>query len=430
MVADTDCVTIILQEAIFMISIDYWRKLEDDFLSFLTAKGYIDESVKKYKRVTGLLIRYANASKYEAYAPDVGEGFLESEERLTYLQPNSYRFQRTAIRRLNEYLDGEKYTKSRLRANYECPDPFIEVYTKYIEALQKQGLKSSSIKQHRVFMVKLFQDFVKHDVDNWGAVNAQALTGAFSRSTDKHNFASYVKRLFDYLVREQVIKYNYTGILPKIQYFKRIPSVYTEDEIATILSGVNRTTETGKRDYAILLLAARLGMRSSDIRLLQFENVRFEDKLIEFAQHKTGVPQRLTLLPEIADALHDYIDNARSNSTEPYIFLTCRQSMQIPVTASVITNIAAKYFRESGIKFGDRHRGTHALRMSLASALVAENVPYDAVRPILGHEDPNAITHYVKLDVESLRFCALDVPAPSGRFAEYLIYGREIPVND
>ena len=120
------------------------------------------------------------------------------------------------------------------------------------------------------------------------------------------------------MVNEKITRYNYSGIIPKIQYWKRIPSVYSDGEIAEILDSVNRSTVAGKRDYAILLLAARLGLRSCDIRFLCFENVNFEKKLIEFAQYKTGVPQRLTLLPEIAEALRDYIDNARGDSKEPF----------------------------------------------------------------------------------------------------------------
>jgi len=169
-----------------------------------------------------------------------------------------------------------------------------------------------------------------------------------------------------------------------------------------------------------------LGIRSGDIRLLRFENVNFDTKLIEFTQYKTGVPQRLSLLPEIAEALHDYIDNARGESQEMYIFLTHRWVMRSGLGAGAISNITAKYFRESGVKFGDRHHGSHALRSSLASALVAENVPYEAVRAILGHTDPDAITHYVKLDVENLRSCAIEVPAPSGLFADYLVSGKGV----
>jgi site-specific recombinase XerD len=354
----------------------------------------------------------------------MGAEFLESEERLMYLQPQSYRFQRTIIRRLNEYLDGERYSPSYLRVNYECPEPFKDVYDNYLIVLKNSGLKYNTIKQHRVFYAKLFQDFVNNGIESWDAVNATVLADAFSRTSNKAQFATYTKKFFKYLVAEKILRYNYSGILPKIQYFKRIPSVYSNEEIEQILDSVDCSTEVGKRNYAILSLAARLGMCATDIRFLRLEDVDFEKKVISFARYKTDVPQRLTLLPEIETALRDYIDNARGDLPEPYIFLTNRKSVQTPLTRSIVSNVAAKYFRESGINFGDRHHGSHALRSSLASALVAENVPYDAVRIILGHEDPDAITHYVKLDIENMRFCTLNVPAPSGRFAKYLISGK------
>jgi len=412
-----------------MSILDYWRKLEEEFLSFLSQKGYTPDGLQHYSWTMKLLVRYVNANRYEVYTPQIGMDFLESEERLMYLKPASYKFQRTTIRRLNEYLDGEKYSPSYLRVNYECPEPFREDYDRFIESLLNSGLKYNTIKQYRVFIAKLFQDFVNYGVSTWDAVNAQVLSGAFARSTNKMTFATYTKKLFKYLVGEKIVKYNYSGILPKVPYFKRIPSVYSTAEIDKILNSVNRSTALGKRDYAILMLAARLGMCAADIRLLRFENINFEKKLIEFARYKTGVRQRLTLLPEVDDALRDYIDNARGDSQEPYVFMTNRKSVQVPATAGVISNAAAKYFRESGVEIGDRHHSSHALRMSLASALVAENVPYDAVRTILGHEDPDAITHYVKLDVENIRFCALDVPAPRGRLAEYLACEKGVTVN-
>lgn len=407
-----------------MATINYWRELEDHFLSFLEKIGYTYETVKHYRGVVDRLICYANAIEAERYTPEIGVNFLESEERLAKLKPTGYRYQRTVIRRLNEYADGEKYSPSYLRVNYECPEQFKNVYDNFLEMMKKTGYKYNTIKQYRVFLAKLFQYFVQSDVENWEEVNAKVLAEAFAESTNKSQFTTYTNKLFKYLVDESIVKYNYSGILPKVQYVKRIPSVYSKDEISAILNSIDRTTKVGKRNYTILTLAAYLGMRASDIRLLRFEEVNFETKLIEFVQFKTGVPQKLILLPEISEALNDYIDNARGNSTEPYIFLTHRKSMQRPITANVVSSTAAKYFRESGVKIGDRHHSSHALRMSLASALVAENVPYDVVRTILGHEDPESITHYVKLDTENLRFCALEVPMPSGHFSAYLTSGK------
>jgi len=294
--------------------------------------------------------------------------------------------------------------------------------------LELAGLKQCTIDKYRVFAIKLFRDFRSNDIDSWDAVNAKALTGAFDRSTSKGHFAGCVRKLFGFLVKEGIVKYNYAGIIPKMQYWKRIPSVYTNDEIETILRSVDRSTEVGKRNYAILLLAARLGMRSTDISFLCFENVDFGKAIIEFRQRKTGGINQLTLLPEISEALKDYINNARGSSSEPYIFLTCRESLRKNVlphlSSAAVGRVAAKHFRQSGIEYGDRHHSTHAFRSSLASNLVAENVPYEAVRTILGHEDHDAITHYVKLDTESLRSYSLDVPMAGGRFAEYLANGK------
>jgi site-specific recombinase XerD len=408
--------------------ISYWKSLNDGFIEFLVEKGYTHDIARHYKGTVNLLIRFVNARGYDVYTHAIGEEFLESEERLMYLQKDGYKKQRTVIRRLNEYLDGEKFSYKYLKKDYVCPEAFKEVLERFIKLLKSTEMKQCTIDKYRVFTVKLCKDFESNGVNSWDAVDAKALTGAFERATSKGHFAGCIRKLFVFLVKEGIVKYNYAGIIPKMQYWKRIPSVYTIDEIEKILGSVDRSTDVGKRNFAILLLAARLGMRSSDISFLCFENVDFDKAIIEFRQRKTGSINQLTLLPEISEALLDYVNNARGDSSEPYIFLTCRESLRKSVlphlSSAAVGRVVAKHFRQSGIEYGDRHHGAHALRMSLASNLVAENVPYEAVRTILGHEDHDAITHYVKLDTESLRTCSLEVPLAHGRFADYLAYGK------
>jgi site-specific recombinase XerD len=410
------------------MDISYWRELNAEFIDFLVEKGYTHDITRHYRGTINLLIRFANANGYKAYTQEIGEKFLESEERLMNLKQAGYQYQRLVIRRFNEYLDDGKYSYTYLRVNYECPEAFKEVLEHYLKSLEKDNLKQCTIDKHRVFTIKLCRDFTSNGIASWDAVDAKALSGAFDRATSKAHFAGCIRKLFGFLAKEGIVKYNYSGIVPQMHYWKRIPSVYSSDEIEAIIGSVDRSSAVGKRNYVILLLAARLGMRSSDISYLCFENVNFNKAIIEFNQRKTGVVNQLPLLPEIAEALQDYINNARGNSAEPHIFVTCRESLLKSVlpqlTSGAVCRVVGKHFRQSGIEFGDRHHGAHALRMSLASGLVAENVPYEAVRTILGHEDPNAITHYVKFDTESLRSCALNVPSASGRFAEYLASGK------
>ncbi|GHV15353.1 hypothetical protein FACS1894219_12210 [Clostridia bacterium] len=236
-----------------MSNLTYWRNLQEDFLRFLEPKGYSANALVHYRGVVDKLIRYANAIRVDEYSPELGAAFIESEARLDYLSPHSQKQRETVIRRLNEYIDGEKYSLAYLKSNYECPEQFKEVCDSYIATLQSSGLKYCTIKGYRVFFAKLCQDFVNQGIEDWNAVNTAALTDAFERSSNKMMFATYTKKLFKYLVQEKIVKYNYAGILPKIQYWKRIPSVYSAEEIAAILNSVDRESEAGKRDYAILL---------------------------------------------------------------------------------------------------------------------------------------------------------------------------------
>ena len=143
-----------------MFDLGYWRSLKDNFLNFLSEKGYTHEAIKHYRCVIDRLVRFANVSNSEHYTLEIGAAFLATEKRLDYLKDHGYKFQRTTIRRLEEYLDGGKYSPAYLRVNYECPESFKEVYQKYLSVLEKSGVKYNTIKQYRVFYAKLFQDFV------------------------------------------------------------------------------------------------------------------------------------------------------------------------------------------------------------------------------------------------------------------------------
>jgi site-specific recombinase XerD len=406
-----------------MDTIIYWRELQRDFLAFLKNKGYEESTLSCYQAAMNSLTRYANARECPIYTPQIGQDFIKSEERLGFIKAAALRSYRKATRRLDEFIDGEKFTFTALRANYICPEEFSDVRDGFLRLLKKQGLKERTVGNYRAFSAQLFQDFIHNGITSWNDVNAKALTGAFERSPSKCLFAEHARQLFKYLVNMGIVKYDYSGILPKVYCEKKIPSVYHYGEVETLLMSVNRASAMGKRDYAVILLALRLGLRAADIRLLKFSDVDFDNATIRFSQYKTENAQRLTLLPEVAEALHDYIDNGRGESDKPYIFLTNRKT---PFSRSLPTAIATKYFKESGIDWGDRKHGSHALRSTLASELVEEGVPFEVIRKILGHEDPKALTYYVKFATKSLRFCALEVPAPRGRFASYLSGGKGV----
>lgn len=163
-------------------------------------------------------------------------------------------------------------------------------------------------------------------------------------------------------------------------------------------------------------------MRSGDIVKLSFSEVDFSNGRINYIQEKTGKPQSLPLLPEVENALKDYICNGRPDSDEDRIFLRLEAPYRSLTTAAVrdVVNVC---MRKSGVEPNGRRHGPHMFRSSAATSMVNDGVSYEAVRRILGHKDPNVIQHYAALDVINLRNCALQVPEPTGYFKD-LLEGR------
>jgi integrase len=203
-----------------------------------------------------------------------------------------------------------------------------------------------------------------------------------------------------------------------------MPSVYSEEEIRQIEVAINRGSPVGKRDYAIILLATRLGLRLEDIRIMGFDGLDFEKDVIYLVQDKTFAEQELPMVPELKTALLDYIRNGRPDVDGVVFRVSYPPYSQMTKTG--IDACFRRALRKAKIDCGNRGCGPRAFRSSLASSMVNDGIPYEAVRKTLGHIDPNAISHYARLDVERLRSYALPVPEATGAFADFLAGRRSM----
>jgi len=210
-----------------------------------------------------------------------------------------------------------------------------------------------------------------------------------------------------------------SAAVPRIRRIQPLPSVYSEEEVQQILNAIDTSTVFGKRDYAIISLAAMHGLRRSDICNIQQKNIDFVRKQIRIIQQKTRTPLVIEMLPTVEKALCSYLGAVKLNSVDDSIFLSARAPFN-PLPSKSVYNIAKKYFLAAGINTSGKKRGTHSLRMSLATKLISEDVPYTVIQKILGHENPDSTKHYARIDVGKLRLHALDVPMPSGLFAKRL----------
>jgi site-specific recombinase XerD len=265
---------------------------------------------------------------------------------------------------------------------------------------------------HGIFNI---HDLIQHDIIT------------FIKSLDTHKKALIhdtlmdLRGFFKFLYDIGITSANIAPFIPKDNYNKlvKLPSYYTEEEIEMLLKSVDRGNIVGKRDYAILVLATYLGLRASDIALLRFNNLHWDQSIIVLKQYKTGKDIIHPLLPVVGNALLDYIQYGRPKSDEQIIFLLVISPF-LPIRPQTIAGMINRRFSYAGFKSNNRRHGGHALRHSLVKELLNNKQSLPVISEVLGHKNTTSTRHYIRIDTESLGQCALEVP-----LVDPLFYNQE-----
>jgi len=287
----------------------------------------------------------------------------------------------------------------------------------YQQHCRKNGLREGSIelyeKECRWFL---------HNLDECSCVDASQISAGkvvtACLALMSNHYLSTARTFLRYCAESGQTDRDYSYVIPPWKRPQPMPSVYSEEEIRRIETAINRNIPVGKRDYAIVLLATRLGLRLEDIRTLNFNMLDFENDIIRLIQDKTLAGLELPMVPELKTALLDYIQNGRPD-VDGVVFRVSYPPYSI-LTKNGIDACFRRAVFKAKIERGNRGDGPRAFRSSLASSMVNDGVPYEVVRKTLGHIDANAISHYARLDIERLRFYALPVPKATGAFADFL----------
>jgi len=250
---------------------------------------------------------------------------------------------------------------------------------------------------------------------SWSDIKPELFTKFFATKTNLSQrslkLMSTVLRVFlCYHFTNGTMKRDWSHHVPQYRGFnnQRIPAIWPDEAIKSMLAAIDRNRPKGKRDYAILLLACRLGMRAGDIRNLQIENLNWCDSRIEFSQGKSGRKMILPLTEEIGLALIDYLKNARPSTGYRDLFLRV-QAPYIPLSpANNLRDIITEYRELAGILLPQQATGMHSLRHTLASRLLKAGNPLESIADILGHASIDSTRIYTRIDVEQLRSVALD----------------------
>jgi site-specific recombinase XerD len=191
----------------------------------------------------------------------------------------------------------------------------------------------------------------------------------------------------------------------------KIYGLLTQDEKRQIIEAIDLTTETGKRDKAIFLLAMDCGIRSSDICTLKLSEIDWHNAAINIIQKKTKKQISVPFSVDTGNALADYIMNARGQSDLPYAFVK-KSFVDSPMTSSLLCLRLKQLMQEAGIQHPSSDKiSMHTFRRSLGTSLIDSGENLELVAQVLGHKDVEATKVYISTSEKLLRMCPLEMPA-------------------
>jgi site-specific recombinase XerD len=190
-----------------------------------------------------------------------------------------------------------------------------------------------------------------------------------------------------------------------------VPRFIPARDVERLLRACDPSSITGRRDHALLLLLARLGLRASEVSALELGDLRWREGEI-VVRGKGMVRDRLPLLADVGKALALYIRKDRPSGGSRCVFLCRKAPHRGFAHPSTVSTIVARALARAGL--APSMRGAHLLRHSLATGMVRRGASLAEIGQVLRHRSPNTTEIYAKLDFGALRDVALPWPTRAG----------------
>jgi site-specific recombinase XerD len=387
----------------------------------LVRQGYKDATLKYYRGIWKRIAAYFESCNEvyfsESVAMEYVDGkcdFFKKEKAGQLTQSNVWLFR--VVRMMGDFQQHgavlRRYSRSLSRVNEPLNQQYLEKFAAYCKS-NEYAISTQKSYRHTAenFLCFLEARQISPDVINAGCLNdfVKTLMGYSYKMVE---FVLCGTRAFlHFLYSEALVSVDWSGALPCMQARRqtRIPSVWSQDDLTKLLAAIDRGNSSGKRDYAIILLVARLGLRSIDVKRLTFKNFNWNENYLEFSQSKTQKLVRLPLLKDVGWGVIDYLQNGRPVSDSPYIFLRHLAPIGPFSDEDHLSQIIVKYMRLAKIPVAPQKKvGMHSLRHTLATTLMEQHTPIERIADILGHQSTDSTPTYLKSSLNLLRECALD----------------------
>lgn len=225
---------------------------------------------------------------------------------------------------------------------------------------------------------------------------------------------THLRNFFQYLFKRGLTPTNLALCVPSVaqRYGARLPRHLSQEQVEAVLKAVRDDARFGRRNHAMVLLLARLGLRAPEVVAIQLEDLDWRAGEL-LVRGKGQNHDRVPIPPDVGEALADYVRHDRV-STSRTLFVTARAPHGPFKDGQVLNTVLKQAFARSGVTPPCRYVGSHVLRHSLATNLIQKGASFAEVGDMLRHRSRSSTMIYAKLDIEGLRSIAQPWPVAGG----------------
>jgi site-specific recombinase XerD len=379
----------------------------------LLAQRYDDDAIRHHVHEWLRFTEYLDEHDVESStaSPDIVRQYVIWRTRRR--GASHYRFVRASTRIFLEADETGQFRRRVGAAPLIIPVWFRDLLSPYLDFVERhRGLSPRVVHQYRRKLSVFAQYLQQAKIDGLTEIAPRHVREFYENAggdRPRRSYGSTLRAFFRWASTQSLLRVPLTDAVPRPRRYRfaTLPDVLSQAEVDRILTMVDVSTPRGQRDRAVLLLAARYGLRPCDIRQLTLDQIDWRHSRVAIQQAKTGRALELPLLPDVADALSRYLREGRPASRSRVIFIRHRAPFEPFVAANNLSAIMGAALRRADL--GDRpgRRGLYLLRHTLATRLLAAGRPLKQIADVLGHASTATTFGYARVDIEGLRTVAI-----------------------
>jgi site-specific recombinase XerD len=388
------------------------------FLTQLQTAGYAKESVRNKRTVVRTFADWLRRRHIPVQAINESHvaGFLKGKPGT---RPRRLTYKHAALSGFLTYLRRIDLISVPAPRVASPGDDLIREYVEYLR--HDRGLAPNS--------VLVYVPFIRHWLSDHRARMGGVAIEAFDAATiqrflvnhTRNRSSEYVRLLgtalrsfFRFLFLRGHRSTDLSPAVPTVRKYRNatVPAFLSPEQVAQVLAATDRSTPVGRRDYAILLLLARLGLRAGEVAALELEDIHWRTGELVI-RGKGRVAEHLPLLADVGDALAQHLRVGRSASASRRVFL-CALPPHVGLSGpSVVGDIVCRRLADANVPRSGRG-AAHLFRHGLATNMIRHGASLAEIAEVLRHRSQTTTAIYTHVSFEALRTVAQPWPTTGG----------------